>query len=632
MDNQFLLVPLINRKKNKIQIVRKNIIGRKSYYISKNNNKTETEIETKVETENIIINEEIEKINEIFTIHKDNLLYLASNSILYSKVNLYSEYIYERAIVFFSILDYFQLNYYVFAGAAIGLVRNGKKIPWDYDYDIIIFKEEISKFEKNILPILIKNNFYAKKPDGRNPIVIKENSNSIYSYSEWNRWNDLKYLKGNIFLKNGIYNAGFQIYSQVNQENVINTNGHFQCDIFYSYIDENNIIKNIGKWGLYHLKNVPYELVSPSKRIEFENISLPFFQNVEEDIKIEYGDVINKTIIALDHDNTVVLKGQTKENKNIHINENYQNIFKYFQNIKYHSIQNTKQIIQFDNHSYLQSCDSFQLMNALYNSYEKNIILQQLPNSSSLSKRIINSFLLLKFISNNNIKNIILKYHLHFKNEDFELLFHLQNILFYFPFIQIDLYIQDKLETIYNDSFNFIHNVFCLQIDLFKFYADNNDFFYSNKPNFMYIKFGNKNSINRIDKVIVNKYNNAITFGTFDLFHIGHQNILNKTKNICNQLIVGISSDELNLKKGKTSIQSFDIRQKKIQEIDFIHETFMEESLNKKNDYILQFDADVLTMGHDWLGKFDWVSCDVIYFERTPNISTTLLKNNLINT
>ena len=110
MNNQFLLVPLINRKKNKIQIVRKNIIGRKSYYISKNNNKTETEIETKVETENIIINEEIEKINEIFTIHKDNLLYLASNSILYSKVNLYSEYIYERAIVFFSILDYLTLS------------------------------------------------------------------------------------------------------------------------------------------------------------------------------------------------------------------------------------------------------------------------------------------------------------------------------------------------------------------------------------------------------------------------------------------------------------------------------------------------------------------------------------------
>ena len=119
----------------------------------------------------------------------------------------------------------------------------------------------------------------------------------------------------------------------------------------------------------------------------------------------------------------------------------------------------------------------------------------------------------------------------------------------------------------------------------------------------------------------------VITFGTFDLFHIGHLNILKRAKEQGDYLIVGVSSDELNKKKGKVSIIPLNDRIDIVKSIKYVDEVFIEHSLELKDQYIKDYNADVLIMGDDWKDKFNWVSCAVLYLERTPNISTTLIKN-----
>jgi glycerol-3-phosphate cytidylyltransferase-like family protein len=85
------------------------------------------------------------------------------------------------------------------------------------------------------------------------------------------------------------------------------------------------------------------------------------------------------------------------------------------------------------------------------------------------------------------------------------------------------------------------------------------------------------------------------------------------------------------VKKGKTSVDNYEKRKNVIEEVKLGDEIFKEESLEYKNDYVLQKGAEILIMGDDWVGRFDWVSCDVLYMERTPNISTTMLKEQIRN-
>lgn len=117
-----------------------------------------------------------------------------------------------------------------------------------------------------------------------------------------------------------------------------------------------------------------------------------------------------------------------------------------------------------------------------------------------------------------------------------------------------------------------------------------------------------------------------ITFGTFDLFHIGHLKILERARAQGDYLIVGISTDALNYsKKQKNPIYSQEDRMRIIESLKVVDEVFYEESLELKGDYIKQFNADVLVMGNDWEGRFDEFKslCEVVYLERTPSISTT---------
>ncbi|USD19901.1 adenylyltransferase/cytidyltransferase family protein [Microbulbifer variabilis] len=118
----------------------------------------------------------------------------------------------------------------------------------------------------------------------------------------------------------------------------------------------------------------------------------------------------------------------------------------------------------------------------------------------------------------------------------------------------------------------------------------------------------------------------VITFGTFDVFHIGHVNILERAKELGAYLIVGVSSDALNIsKKGRPPIYSQDDRMKIVESLHCVDEVFLEESLELKAEYIKRFNAEMLVMGNDWEGKFDHYSnlCEVHYFPRTEGISTT---------
>ena len=118
----------------------------------------------------------------------------------------------------------------------------------------------------------------------------------------------------------------------------------------------------------------------------------------------------------------------------------------------------------------------------------------------------------------------------------------------------------------------------------------------------------------------------VITFGTFDVFHVGHVRVLQRAAELGDRLVVGVSSDALNLsKKGRAPVFNEDERREIIRSIRVVDEVFLEESLEKKRDYIVEHHADVLVMGDDWAGRFDRVKdvCDVVYLPRTPSVSTT---------
>ena len=120
----------------------------------------------------------------------------------------------------------------------------------------------------------------------------------------------------------------------------------------------------------------------------------------------------------------------------------------------------------------------------------------------------------------------------------------------------------------------------------------------------------------------------VITFGTFDVFHVGHLRVLERAAALGDRLVVGVSADALNQKKkGRVPVFSERERLTIVSALRVVDEVFVEESLEAKRDYILEHGADVLVMGDDWAGKFDEYAdvCEVVYLTRTPAISTTAI-------
>ena len=123
----------------------------------------------------------------------------------------------------------------------------------------------------------------------------------------------------------------------------------------------------------------------------------------------------------------------------------------------------------------------------------------------------------------------------------------------------------------------------------------------------------------------------VITYGTFDLFHIGHLRLLKRARELGDYLIVGVSTDEFNKIKGKKSVFPFKERKEIVESIKFVDKVIPEVNWEQKVDDIKKYKIDIFVIGDDWKGKFDFLKkyCEVIYLPRTKDISSTILKDRL---
>jgi hypothetical protein len=275
--------------------------------------------------------------------------FLNSTGVTGCKVNLYNEMIHCVAVIFFKILDHFNLDYYVFAGSAIGLCRDGNNIPWVDDYDIIIFEDQIELFEKTIFPFF-KERYYF------NCILLDNKS-------------------------------GCQIVNQLNNKSI------FQCDVFYSYISKEGYVKNNNidePWGLYDTKNISIEIVKPKKYCLFNGINLPFFNEYKKDIEIEYGDIYNNCVIHINHGHTI-----------INIPYNFMEVYDEFSNITKNAIENTRMLIE-SNKYVIQDLNEIKC-DVIF--IDKFIINKE-------NNYFVNSLQLLTFLNNHKLENITLPIHL----------------------------------------------------------------------------------------------------------------------------------------------------------------------------------------------------------------------------
>ena len=123
-----------------------------------------------------------------------------------------------------------------------------------------------------------------------------------------------------------------------------------------------------------------------------------------------------------------------------------------------------------------------------------------------------------------------------------------------------------------------------------------------------------------------------ITYGTFDLLHVGHVRLLKRLRELSQRLVVGLSTDKFNLIKNKKCIISYEDRKEMLLSTIYVDHVFPEESWDQKRADIERENAHIFAMGDDWIGKFDDLSdiVKVIYLPRTPDISTTDLKEAVV--
>lgn len=481
----------------------------------------------------------MKEISDLFDV--DNMLYSPIIGVNNCKTQVYNEFLHKCYEFIFKLFDKYKLDYYVFAGSAVGYVRNKKNIPWADDYDILIFEKEKDNFEKNIIPILKIYNFTCGTPHTHRPDLYKK-------HVGWQIWNSDLNLTPNVI---------------------------FLCDVFMGIVDKEGFVRSPSNFGNFNKKNNLYKDIYPKKYVIFDGLKLPFFNNIEKNVEKDYGDVFNKTIIHVNHGNGGIIK------LNKEWNESYKEFNKYINIAK----KNTHSLI---------------FKNKLYNKKEKIIINKEDDYKKYNIKKEID---ILVKINKNNIGKI-------FIDDNKEFLLYCFAIKHYYPDIKIHYYSYSDINNIYLHFINSIDYIYCLNNKI-KNYLNNSKLIYLNKP--------------------IIKLTNVITFGTYDLFHIGHKKLFENCKKYGNKLIVGVSSNELNIKKGKNNNDNIEIRIENCKKNKNVDEIFIEESLEKKDEYIKKYNANLLIMGDDWKNKFDWVSIMTKYIKRTPNISSSMLKNKYTN-
>lgn len=123
----------------------------------------------------------------------------------------------------------------------------------------------------------------------------------------------------------------------------------------------------------------------------------------------------------------------------------------------------------------------------------------------------------------------------------------------------------------------------------------------------------------------------VITYGTYDLLHVGHINLLRRAKELGDYLLVVLSTDEFNAIKHKTAYHSYEDRKMILEAIRYVDEVIPENCWEQKIDDVEKNNIDVFVMGNDWEGQFDFLKdyCEVVYLPRTDGISTTKIKQDL---
>lgn len=125
----------------------------------------------------------------------------------------------------------------------------------------------------------------------------------------------------------------------------------------------------------------------------------------------------------------------------------------------------------------------------------------------------------------------------------------------------------------------------------------------------------------------------VLTYGTFDLLHVGHIRLLERAKALGDHLIVGLSTDEFNAMKHKSSFLPYEQRKEILESIRYVDKVIAETCWEQKASDIQKYKVDVFVIGDDWAGEFDFLKqhCEVIYLPRTLDISSSSLKGQLKN-
>ena len=121
----------------------------------------------------------------------------------------------------------------------------------------------------------------------------------------------------------------------------------------------------------------------------------------------------------------------------------------------------------------------------------------------------------------------------------------------------------------------------------------------------------------------------VLTYGTFDLFHYGHLELLKRARQLGDKLIVGLSTDHFNkVEKNKICVHDYEKRKEYLEGIRYVDLVIPEKNWEQKASDVQLYKADIFTIGDDWAGKFDFLKefCKVVYLPRTADISSTLLK------
>jgi glycerol-3-phosphate cytidylyltransferase len=486
--------------------------------------------------------------------------YLPTVGMTNCKLNEHNELKRDHATIYFRILDRYNVPYAVFAGSSIGLLRNGKTIPWSDGYSVVVLNSDLTLLFE-IFPILRKNGF-----------KIVKNKNKFTN----------EYTNGGCSINSQIhkFTHGNQPDDYDQDQDQDHKRSGFACDVYYSYVDKNGFLRNSGLWGLYHVKKLHIRDVMPFRRRVFDGLPLPFFNNVNLEVYKTYGNT-DEVVIKTTHFQT----GSSKY-------ASWRSAYDEFENRKSKAIQNTMHKIYNNNNN--------------NNKNQNQNITKSAVNKSNVMKIMDNKFTknqveLLSEIGEKDIGRI------YVFSVDF-IIQHAACIKFYFPNVVIE-YFSYAREVEIILYLNYVDKLHVYNSFIEMFYNDP-DIVYLNKPKIDIIK--------------------VITFGTFDMWHTGHSNLLSRCCKYSENICAGVSSDEFTFQK-KQILPRDDLktRLENVKRCKFVKKVFEETSMELKNEYIKLYSANILIMGDDWQNKFDWVDCCVIYLPRTPNISSTMLREQM---